>query len=129
MTQQFRDLFDEVADFYFLEAPHSINPSIIPPEPALIKLGFQAPFKAWFAPIPISHKRVEKELADYISTHEPLPEGLKYNIFTGIDTSIDFIVDVIKKDGPFDGVLSFSQGSAMFRVLNAVTQLIRPNLY
>ena len=110
-----------MAEFYFLEAPHAIDPSIIPPEPALSKLGFEGPFKAWFAPIPISHNRVEKELNNYIGTHEPLPEGLKYNIFTGIETSIDYVVDAIRKEGPFDGVISFSQGSAMFRVLNAVT--------
>ena len=110
-----------MAEFYFLEAPHSINPAVIPPEPALTKLGFEGPFKAWFAPIPISHKRVEKELSNYVSTHEPLPEGLKYNIFTGIEMSVDLIADVIRKEGPFDGVLSFSQGSAMFRVFNSVT--------
>ena len=129
MTQSFRDLFDEIADFHFIDAPYEIDESIIPAEPALAKLGFKGPFKAWFAPIPINQKKVDKELKEYIETHEALPDGLKFRVSNGIEKSIDLVKETIEQHGPFDGVLSFSQGSAMFRIFNAMTQLIHADRY
>ena len=40
MTKGFRDLFSEMADFYFMDAPLVIDPAKMAPEPALVSRGF-----------------------------------------------------------------------------------------
>lgn len=52
MTKGFRDLFSEVADFYFLDGPFDIDAKTFPPEPVFIAKGFQPPFKEWFYRLP-----------------------------------------------------------------------------
>jgi hypothetical protein len=128
MTQGFRDLIGGVAEFDFFEGPFEVNEDIIPPEPALIKRGFKTPFRAWFYPIPAEGKQVEDLIAEYLKSHN-LPEDLEARAAIGFEESVDALANKIRKDGPFDGVMSFSQGCAVFRTLNFFVKNIKPEKY
>ncbi|KAI5294285.1 hypothetical protein KEM55_006682, partial [Ascosphaera atra] len=57
-------------------------------------------------------ERVPKMFAYW--KHAPAdPEGL----YLGLEESIDFIADLAKKEGPFDGIIAFSQGAAFAAML------------
>jgi hypothetical protein len=43
--------------------------------------------------------------------------------------SVDAVVKASEAHGPFDGVLSFSQGAAFFRALYFYTQVLYPEQY
>ena len=47
----------------------------------------------------------------------------------GIDVSINHIIDVLKNQGPFDGVLGFSQGGIVWRKFHTIVQKIDPASY
>ena len=44
-------------------------------------------------------------------------EGVDYELSIYIEETLEILVNAIKKEGPFDGVLGFSQGMPIFRLL------------
>lgn len=47
------------------------------------------------------------------------------NMYDGLEDSFTFIKDYIEKNGPFDGIIGFSQGAAMAAaVANTITELV-----
>ena len=52
-----------------------------------------------------------------------------YRVNVGVEESTETIVNAIKEFGPFDGVASFSQGSAIFRAFMFYTHVINPEPY
>ncbi|CDW71752.1 UNKNOWN [Stylonychia lemnae] len=100
-SKQFRKVFENVADFSFIDAPYFITNDS--PHKALLSLGFQPPFRSWF-----QLRKVEAELQQNMINN-------KYNEVFGVEKSINLIVEEINQKGPFDGFMTFSQGSLMFR--------------
>lgn len=51
-------------------------------------------------------------------------------VYEGFNKSMDYVVDYIKENGPFDGILGFSQGAAMASmVTNSIRRLIPDHPY
>ena len=51
-------------------------------------------------------------------------------VYDGFNTSMDYVVDYIKKNGPFDGIIGFSQGAAMAAMVsNSIHRLIPDHPY
>ncbi|CUM45570.1 uncharacterized protein AC631_03728 [Debaryomyces fabryi] len=49
------------------------------------------------------------------------------NVYEGFDQSLEYLVGYIKENGPYDGIIGFSQGAAMSAVIiNVISELI-PN--
>ena len=106
MTKDLRNAFVNVMDFYFVEAPYVCTA----PVEQIFKLkGFKPPFKTWF---------------EYIGDQSNLDDkGTEYGIYKG-EESFKLIFKFIEENGPFDGALSFSQGSAIFRTMYGLRKVI-----
>ena len=61
MTEGFREMMRDIADFYFVDGTYQLDERIVPPEPALTERGFKGPYKSWFEPI-MAPSPAEKEL-------------------------------------------------------------------
>jgi hypothetical protein len=107
MTAGFTQLFGALCSFVFIEAPHNLDPEVIPPEVALVNLGFKPPFKTWFKSTELTED-VLRLKEDYEKAR-PLPPGDEYWISCGTDESVEVIMTALRKDR-FDGILTFSQG-------------------
>ena len=47
----------------------------------------------------------------------------------GHEECVDYLVDIMRSEGPFDGVLCFSQGGIIFRHFHRITQEIDPQAF
>jgi predicted esterase len=94
-TGGFRKLLKKTVDFVFVEAPHII------PEPNNVDLDEELKERGWF------FSRPQKSYNAMDAT----------DICTGYEESLKMVDEVFKRDGPFDGVLGFSQGAAMVSLL------------
>ena len=69
----------------------------------------------------------------WLKFHSWLPtEEQKFespDVVFGHEESIDYLVDIMRSDGPFDGVLCFSQGGIIFRHFHRITQEIDPEAF
>jgi hypothetical protein len=98
-------------EFHYLQAPHD------PPEPpiqALLDRGFKLPFGAWIYNGDWGSKQSELEVAD---------------ISYGLEESILAALKMMKAQGPFDGMLAFSQGSIFFRHFYRIVHSLDPDSY
>ncbi|KZZ96319.1 dihydrofolate reductase [Ascosphaera apis ARSEF 7405] len=43
-------------------------------------------------------------------------------LYRGLEESIDFVADLAKKEGPFDGIIAFSQGASFAAMLASLTE-------
>ena len=118
MTQGFRDMFSDLADFHIMEGPYEVLDSEAPPESALIAKGFKPPFRAWIhlkrdasaADLERIEALIKRETTPLVRSGMP-EDGLSMDtvwIYEGIEKSCDLIAKEILEKGPFDGVLSFS---------------------
>lgn len=48
------------------------------------------------------------------------------NIYEGFDDSLKFLVEYIKENGPYDGIIGFSQGAAMAAIVTNVIHKLLP---
>ena len=49
------------------------------------------------------------------------------NVYEGFDESLKFLVEYIKTNGPYDGIIGFSQGAAMSAIVTNVISELLPN--
>ena len=131
MTEGMREMMKDIAEFYFVEGSYTLDEKMVPPEPALAERGFKGPFKSWFEPIIAPGSEEKKLIAEYQKRFPLAKEdgGGVYRISKNSKRSVDEIVKASMIHGPFDGVLSFSQGSAMYRVLYLHTQVLHKSEY
>eukprot|EP01083_Nonionella_stella_P017113 47830_1 len=109
-TNALRKSLKDLVDFHYVTAPHKI------------------PFE-----VHVKESAIQDKKSDHSDAHESkqdikhldyLPrarawwrssdDGSKYN---GIEESLQFVSHTIKNDGPFDGILGFSQGGVLSIVL------------
>ena len=86
-----------------------------------VKRGFEGPYRSWlkFNGIDVLDSQTEGKTF----------ESVFPNHVYGVEESIDLIVNEIRKSGPYDGVITFSQGSIMFRTLYRVVHEIERDKY
>eukprot|EP00043_Microstomoeca_roanoka_P007259 m.69965 g.69965 ORF g.69965 m.69965 type:complete len:227 (+) comp13756_c0_seq2:130-810(+) len=100
-TGSFRKGLKKFADFVLFDAPHRINPDAPMDDPASEELG-------WY----FCHDRY------YHSTEETAN-------YVGFEESLTRVQQVMAEEGPFDGVLAFSQGAQFLATLCAHMQQAR----
>ncbi|KAI8870005.1 hypothetical protein GQ42DRAFT_163047 [Ramicandelaber brevisporus] len=94
-TGAFRKAFKSTAEFTFANAPHAIP--IDTPQ----------------------HDGGEvTQSSQPLSWCEKLPDGTVY----GLDAAMDSLADVLKEQGPFDGLLAYSQGASIGVLLAAILE-------
>ena len=121
-------MMKDIAEFYYLDGPYQVDPLTNPGEPGLLKRGFKGPFNKWFNQPQIT-PQIRKLMDDYAANKPPYDDFSEYVAYGGIEKSSNEIVNLSKKHGPFDGVLSFSQGSGMFRNFYLYTQILKKESY
>ena len=110
--RHFRQVFNEVMEFTVVDAPFDcpeeppkeLKRFLPPVEGARLKSWFQ--FHSW---------RTEAE-----------QRSSSPDCVFGLEQVVAFIIDVLKNQGPFDGVLCFSQGGIMFRHFYTITKELYP---
>ena len=103
--RHFREAYGSVIDFTLIEAPFECQQD---PEPSLEKfLGQNKRFRSWF------------DLKDW-ATDEKKSKG-PCKMAYGLEENVKYIAAFIEKEGPFDGVLCFSQGGIAFRHFHRIT--------
>lgn len=90
-----RKLLKKHVDFFFLSAPHEI-----PEQLNLLKAENERGRGWWFSRPGRSYNAMDKT-----------------DIATGYQESLDMIIDKFSKEGPFDGILGFSQGASFASLL------------
>ena len=112
--RHFRQVFHEVMDFTIINAPFECEDA--PPRPLQKKFlpygDKSARFKSWL------------KFHSWLPSDEQKFESP--DVVFGHEESVDYLVDVLKSQGPFDGVLCFSQGGIIFRHFHRITQEIDP---
>lgn len=91
----FRKLFKKYIKFVFLTAPH-----VIPEEANLARPEEECERGWWFSKPGKSYNAMDKT-----------------DIDTGYQESLDVIKEKFSSEGPFDGILGFSQGAAFVSIL------------
>ena len=114
--RHFRAVFHEVMEFTIVNAPFDCEDA--PPRELQKKFFPEQPsakFKSW------------------LKFHSWLPtEEKKYespDVVFGHEECVDYLVDIMRSEGPFDGVLCFSQGGIIFRHFHRITQEIDPQAF
>lgn len=105
-TGALRKLIKGKADFVFVSAPH-----VIPEAENLQRSPEQCERGWWFSRDDRSYNALDET-----------------DINTGYDESISFILQVLARDGPFDGMLGFSQGASLLSLLVHLQQT-KPKLF
>ncbi|KAI8967964.1 serine hydrolase FSH [Mycotypha africana] len=102
----------EIAEFTFVTGPHHIIPATLTTVAEREEVANEyvseehKPYGWWFSP---KYKPIDKD-----------------GFFIGFKESVDFIKDIMIKEGPFDGILGFSQGACFTALL---TQLLEDRSY
>ena len=92
----YKYLFKDYIEFVSLNGPYQCSKEIVDPE---ISSKFSGPYFAWYTFDPES-----KQVKNYIE-------------------SLEYVIDFINKNGPFDGILAYSQGINISRVLIKLEKL------
>lgn len=93
-----RKLLKKYVDFVFLSGPH-----VIPEERNLTRIEEEQERGWWFSRPENAYNALDKT-----------------DITTGYKESIDIIKEKIYKEGPFDGILGFSQGASFASLLSVL---------
>lgn len=101
-----RKLLKNKADFVFVSAPH-----VIPETDNLKRSPEQCERGWWFSRLDHSYNALDET-----------------DISTGYEESLSFILHVLENDGPFDGILGFSQGASLLSIL-VYLQQTKPKLF
>jgi len=99
-TGALRKLLKSTVDFVFTSAPH-----VIPEENNLKRSPEQREKGWWFSRPDQSYNALDET-----------------DIITGYEESLQLVVHVINSEGPFDGILGFSQGAAFLSLLCQLQQ-------
>lgn len=91
--RNFKQVFGSVMDFTVLDGPLDCADE---PIGSLLKMGYKAPFKQWF------------RVNDYKSNLTEITEEKAFRATFNLEESVDYVVNEIKTNGPYDGILSFS---------------------
>ena len=106
-----RQVFHEVIDFVTIDAPFECRED--PPQELKRFLAKgRKKFRSWLK---------------FPSWEEDL--GLGPNEVCGLEEAVDHLISALKTQGPFDGVLGFSQGGIIFRHFYRITQEIDPDSF
>jgi len=101
--RHFRQVFNEVIDFVIIDAPFEC-----PDEPLRELQRFLAEgrthFRSW-----LKFPTWEKGL------------GLSPDVVYGLEDAVQYLVEKMKTEGPFDGMMSFSQGGIILRHFHRIT--------
>ncbi|TNV76050.1 hypothetical protein FGO68_gene8372 [Halteria grandinella] len=123
MTEPLRERYGNLIEFVYINGPILLDPEVYPPEAGFLKKGIKGPFRAWLQRYNADDLTTE-EKAQIQRTLQPFgetPDDKGY--MTGFDESLQTLIKAFREQGPFDGVLSFSQGSSMYRYFNWWTQV------
>ena len=93
-ARQFSEVFDNVIDFKFIDAPHEVPED--PPRSLLVRV-FKTPFKSW---IKIGEWRTNDQTGEQ--------EHQDKNVVFGLENSVRYVLEEMKQHGPYDGFLTFS---------------------
>ncbi|VDN03857.1 unnamed protein product, partial [Thelazia callipaeda] len=100
----FRSYLKRFADFVYMDAPHKVD---LEPNTNDLKQEItcvaKADYRAWW------------HVPECYNTKE-------VKCYEGFSDSVSVIIDFIQKEGPFDGILGFSQGAALAFLLAAMKQ-------
>eukprot|EP00347_Sterkiella_histriomuscorum_P003042 403365813 len=102
-SRHLRKYLENVADFHFIDSPHLLEETLQAPR-GLAERGFYPPFRSWMQ----IGRHIKNEQTGYVQRVKNL------EIF-GVEESVQHTVQQFKDHGPFDGVMSFSQGAIFFR--------------
>ena len=106
--RHFRQVFSEVLDFTVEDGPFEV-PDLPLAELKRFLTDGRTKFRSW-----LKLPRLETE-----------PPNVAY----GLEESVDYLVNILRTHGPFDGVLAFSQGGIIFRHFHRITQEINPEAF
>ena len=113
--RHFKQIFSEVMEFVLIDAPFKCQDEPMRETKKFLDTP-SSHFKQWL----IFHQQLSAEEKAYSAP----------DIVTGLEEATQYLVDVLKgPDGPFDGVLCFSQGGIIFRHFYRITQEIDPQVY
>ena len=110
--RHFRQVFHEVMEFTVVDAPFEAYEEI----PKELKRFLQHPdakFKSW---LKFPKKRGDSE--------QTSPDCVY-----GLEEIVKFLGDILRQQGPFDGILAFSQGGIIYRHFYRITQEIDPESF
>ncbi len=65
MAESITSMMKDVAQFYFLDGPYTVDHLVNPGEPGLVKRGFKGPFKKWFNQIKITTPEIKSLIYQY----------------------------------------------------------------
>ncbi|KAI8145334.1 serine hydrolase FSH [Fennellomyces sp. T-0311] len=113
-TAVLRKKLEKVADLVYVTAPHLV-----------LDLEYTTEVHRIAAAEPLAHEgsSINEELKPFgwwqpMSNHPNTPDGY----YQGFQESIESIKDVLIKQGPFDGVLGFSQGACLAAILSELLE-------
>ena len=99
-------------ELVFITAPHA---AVGEPDPGIAMFYPDEPYFEWFLRSPPASAEDEDEEA------RANPQA-SASLYTGLDESIEAIIEALRTRGPFDGVLGFSQGAGMVTRLAYIQQ-------
>ncbi|XP_075215391.1 esterase OVCA2 isoform X2 [Lycorma delicatula] len=94
---QFRKNLKQHAEFYFTDAPHVVS---IQNAPTAVT-GVNADERSWW----------------FTSEDNTYQSKLKTNFCIGLEDSLIALKKIVSEEGPFDGILGFSQGAALTAII------------
>jgi hypothetical protein len=113
----FSEIFKDVAELFFIDAPNILG---VPMEKAFVDRGFTKPGRVWF-----------KWQEGYVfpNRHCPDKETDEPLIPYDFEDSLIKILKEIDNNGPYDGILAFSSGSIIYRLLHLFVHSLDPNRF
>ncbi|KAL7124890.1 hypothetical protein ABFS83_14G079100 [Erythranthe nasuta] len=121
-TSSFAKKLKNMAEFVFIDAPHELpfiyqNHTSETPFPNRCNRKF-----AWLVSSDYDDRKHD---ADWSMAKAPF-DSLQYQQQTeGFDKSIDYLKTIFSQQGPFDGILGFSQGAAMAALVGAKMEKLK----
>lgn len=116
ISRNFRMVFGNIATFHIINGAHKIVHE--PPYPFILERGFKPPFYSWAQ---IGQWRKNEITGEF--------QRIATNEVFGLEQSVQVVIETINEHGPFDGVLSFSQGSIFFRHFYRIVTEIDPQSF
>lgn len=108
--RHFRQVFHEVMEFTVINAPFESNDE----PPKQLKRFLRTPdskFKSWLV------------------FHQKDNQNTSPDCVYGLEQVVAYLAEVMRSQGPFDGILAFSQGGIIYRHFHRITQEIDPQAY
>ncbi|KAI8098236.1 serine hydrolase FSH [Gilbertella persicaria] len=106
-TAAARKSLEGIADLIYITAPHHISP----PTFGISERQQQE-----------EEEEISEEHKPYGWWYSPKYKPTKDNFFIGFKESVEYIKQVLIKEGPFDGILGFSQGGCFAALLTHMLQ-------